>query len=299
MAEEQINSFINESEHIIEIEIDRLRDFQNHPFKVQDDDQMELLRRSIEKYGILTPLIVRPKLEGYYEIISGHRRRFAAKKLGYLKVPVIIRTLNHDEAILCMVDANFQRENIAPSEKAFAYKMKYNAIKRKGHRLKKGEQNDNPYKGKKSIEVVGELMGDSPKQVQRYLKLTELLPELLEKLDRDELAFNPAYAIAFLKKRDQELVLDAMEYTQATPSLSQAQRIKLISQNGVLTWNIIADILGEIKQDHPERVLFKTAQLREYFPKDYTVSMMKEEIITLLKERMNKGEKTKGDNKHV
>lgn len=299
MAEEQINSFINESERIIEIEIDRLRDFQNHPFKVQDDEQMELLRRSIEKYGILTPLIVRPKLEGYYEIISGHRRRFAAKKLGYLKVPVIIRTLNHDEAILCMVDANFQRENIAPSEKAFAYKMKYNAIKRKGHRLKKGEQNDNPYKGKKSIEVVGELMGDSPKQVQRYLKLTELLPELLEKLDRDELAFNPAYEIAFLKKRDQELVLDAMEYTQATPSLSQAQRIKLISQNGVLTWNIIADILGEIKQDHPERVLFKTAQLREYFPKDYTVSMMKEEIITLLKERMNKGEKTKGDNKHV
>ena len=209
-------------EKIVEIELERLRSFEKHPFKVTEDGQMMELQESIQKYGILNPLIVRPRPEGVYEIISGHRRKFAAEKIGYRKVPVIIRMLNDDEAVISMVDSNLQREMIRPTEKAFAYKMKYEVIKRKAGRRKCG-QVDQLF-GKKSIEVIGEDCGDSPKQVQRYIRITELIPELLERVDDGSMGFTPAVQISYLKKEEQREMLEAMEFAQCSPSLSQAIR---------------------------------------------------------------------------
>ena len=269
-------------ERIVEIETERLRGFRNHPFKVRFDNQMVQLKDSIEKYGVLTPLLVRPVPEGSYEIISGHRRKFAAEQLGYRRLPVIIRVMRDEEAVIKMVDSNFQREDISPSEKAFAYKMKYEAIKGKG-RKNIGGQLDHQYKGKKTIEIIGKEIGDSPKQLQRYLKLTELMPELLEKLDNGEISFNPAFELAFLKEEEQKQILDAMEYTQASPSLSQAQRIKKLSQEEKLTVEKMQDILGEVKKGEIDRVVFKNEQLHKYFPPNYSSSKMKREILELLK----------------
>jgi len=209
---------IMEDERIIEIETERLRTFQNHPFKVADDQQMTQLIESIKHYGILTPLIIRPLPEGVYEIISGHRRKYAAQQLGYRKVPVVIRVLKDEDAVISMVDSNLQRENISPSEKAFALKMKYDAMKRKSGRRKKG-QIDYQMKGKKTVQIIGDESGDSPKQVQRYLKITELIPELLQYLDDQKLSFNPAFELAFLKEEEQRMVFSAMEYTQSMPFL--------------------------------------------------------------------------------
>lgn len=191
---------LEEKEKVIEIEIERLRDFKEHPFHVKDDKEMSLLKESIKNYGILSPLIVRPVLDGVYEIVSGHRRKYAAQQLGYYKLPVIIRVMNDDEAIISMVDSNLQRERIRYSEKAFAYKMKNEAMKRKGGRKK--SQFDHKLKGKKTIELIGEEYGDSPKQVQRFIKITELIPELLQQLDDEMIGFNPAVEIASLKKEE-------------------------------------------------------------------------------------------------
>ena len=201
------------------------------------------LQDSIRKYGILNPLIVRPRPEGVYEIISGHRRKFAAEKLGYRKVPVIIRAMKDDEAVVSMVDSNLQRERISPSEKAFAYKMKYDAIKRKTGRRKCGQVDH--HSGKKTLEVIGEEGGDSPKQVQRYIKITELIPELLEKVDDGSMGFTPAVQISYLKKKEQEEMLEAMDFAQCTPSLSQAIRIKKLSTEGKLTVETMEDRLTE------------------------------------------------------
>ena len=273
---------MSEEERVIEIEIERLRDFQNHPFKVKTDQQMSQLIDSMEYYGILNPLIVRPVLDGVYEIISGHRRKYAAEKLGYRKIPVIIRVLKDDEAIVSMVDSNLQREEISPSEKAFAYKMKYDAIKRNAGRRKRG-QLDHQLKGKKTIEVIGKELGDSPKQVQRYLKITELIPELLEMLDDGTISFNPAFEVAFLKTEEQKQLIEAMDFTQAIPSLSQAQRIKKLSQDSELTEDRMKEILGEVKKGEIERVSFKNEQLYKFFPKNYSPARMKREILDLLK----------------
>lgn len=214
---EEKKELLDQDERVVEIELERLRGFVNHPFKVQADSQMIELQESIKKYGILNPLIVRPRQDGTYEIISGHRRKFAAEKIGYRKVPVIIRVLKDDEAVVSMVDSNLQREMISPSEKAFAYKMKYEAIKRKAGRRKCGQVDHNL--GKKSIELIGEECGDSPKQVQRYIKITELIPEMLEKVDDGSMGFTPAVQLSFLKKKEQKEMLDAMEFAQCTPSL--------------------------------------------------------------------------------
>ena len=273
-------------EKVVEIELERLRGFENHPFKVKADSQMIELQESIKKYGILNPLIVRPKKEGYYEIISGHRRKLAAEKIGYRKVPVIIRVLKDDEAIVSMVDSNLQREMISPSEKAFAYKMKYEVIKRKAGRRKCGQVDHNL--GKKSIELIGEECGDSPKQVQRYIKITELIPEMLEKVDDGSMGFTPAVQLAYLKKNEQKQMLEAMEFAQCTPSLSQAIRIKRLSADGKLNTQDMEDILSEIKQKEIERVVFKTEQLHRFFPVTYTAEQMRREILEMLKENMNK-----------
>lgn len=249
--------------------------------------QMVELKDSIEKYGILNPLIVRPVPEGYYEIISGHRRKFAAKQLGYTKVPVIIKVMKNDEAIVAMVDSNLQREYIRPSEKAHAYKMRYDVMKKKGNTNDRGRV-VHKTKGKRTVEILAEEYGESTKQIQRYLKLTELIPELLTKLDDDQLSISAAVEIAFLKEEEQKWFLEAMDYSQATPSLSQAQRIKKLSQNNELTEDDLKDILCEIKREDISRVTFKTEQLKKYFPKDYTVEKMKREIIDILKIWMDK-----------
>ena len=208
-----VASVPEDGEKIIEIQLERLRTFKNHPFKVRMDQEMIRLSASVEKYGIINPLIVRPIPDGVYEIISGHRRKAAAEKFGYRKVPVIIRVMSDDEAVINMVDSNLQRQQITFSEKAFAYKMKNEAMKRTGGR-RKSSQSDYPLKGKKTVEIIGEEFGDSAKQVQRYLKLTDLIPELLEKLDNGELSFNPAVELSYLTIEEQKEFIDAMEYIQ-------------------------------------------------------------------------------------
>ncbi len=274
MAEKQ-------DEMIVEVEISRLRTFTNHPFKVEYDSQMIELKDSIAKYGILNPLIIRPQMDGTYEIISGHRRRYAAEQLGYKKVPVIIRVMKDDEAIISMIDSNLQRERISPSEKAFAYKMKYDVIRRKSGRRKCGQVDH--HSGKKSIEVISEEAGDSPKQVQRYINLTNLIPELLEKVDDGTIGFTPAVQLSYLKKKEQREILQAIDYAQCTPSLSQAIRIKKLSAEGVLSVGKMEDILSEIKQKDIDRVVFKNEQLYRFFPSSYTSEQMRREILEILK----------------
>lgn len=235
-------------EKVVEIEIERLRDFKNHPFKVQADSQMKELQESIKKYGILNPLIVRPRPEGFYEIISGHRRKYAAQQLKYTKVPVIIRYMLEEDAIISMVDANLQRERISPSEKAFAYKMKYDVLKRKAGRRKCSQVDY--LTGKKSVEVISEECGDSPKQVQRYLKLTRLIPELLEKVDDETMGFTIAVELASLTEKNQKTVLDAMESTLGTPNLSQAIRIKKLQEDGDFSQEKIEELLSNTESNH-------------------------------------------------
>ena len=272
---------MEEKEKIIQIEIERLRDFKSHPFHVIDDKEMSQLKESIKALGIINPLVVRPLMDGAYEIIAGHRRKYAAEQLGYRKVPVIIRVMSDDEAIISMVDSNLQRERISYSEKAFAYKMKNEAMKKKAGR--KRSQIDPKLKGKKTIEIIAEEGGDSPKQVQRYIKITELIPELLRQLDDEMIGFNPAVEIASLKKEEQKDLLDAMDYAQSTPSLSQAQRLKKLSQEGKLTKEKMENIMSEIKKGEISRVIFTNEQLHRYFPTTYTPEKMKREIIAMLK----------------
>ena len=275
---------IASDEKVVEIELERLHPFRGHPFKVRDDPQMLNLIDSISKYGVLNPLIVRPVPEGWYEIISGHRRKYAAQKLGYRKLPVIIRVLKDDEAVISMIDSNLHREVLLPSEKAFALKMKYDAIKRRSGRRKSG-QVDHEKDRKKTVEIMGEEAGESSKQIQRYLKVTELIPDLLDMLDAGKISFNPAYEAAFLKKEEQEDLLLAMHFTKASPSLSQAQRMKKLSQEGKLNLEEMKSILGEIKKGEVRRVMFKNEQLYQFFPRSYTLKQIKEEILQILQER--------------
>ena len=272
-------------EKVVEIEMERLRAFSNHPFKVIGDSQMIELQDSIKKYGVLNPLIVRPKIEGYYEIISGHRRKYAAEKLGYKKIPVIICMLQDDEAVVIMVDSNLQREQITPSEKAYAYKMKYDAIKKKAGRKNCSQVDHNT--GKRSIDIIGELCGDSAKQVQRYIKITELIPALLDKVDDGTMGFTPAVQLSYLKKKEQQEIMNAIDSTQCTPSLSQAIRMKKLSESGKLTEAEIEGILGEVKQKKTDRVIFKNEQLYRFFPSTYTSEQMRREILEILKSWRN------------
>ena len=271
-------------EKVVEIEIERLHDFKNHPFKVQADSQMKELQDSISKYGILNPLIVRSRPEGFYEVISGHRRKYAAMELKYTKVPVIIRYMLDEEAIISMVDSNLQRERILPSEKAAAYKMKYEVLRRKAGRRKCSQVDYTT--GKKSIEIIGEETGDSPKQIQRYLKLNDLIPELLDKVDDETMGFTIGVELAYLSKKNQEIVLEAMENTLATPNLSQAIRIKKMQEEEKISVDSVEAIITEVKQKEITRVVFKNEQLYRYFPSYYTAEQMRREILTLLKINM-------------
>lgn len=274
-------------EKIIEIAIERLRDFPKQPFKVTKDKDLAELVKSIRDYGILTPLIVRPRPEGCYEIISGHRRKFAAVYLGYTRVPVIIRVMNDDQAIVNMVDSNLHLEHMIISEKAAAYKMKYDVVKREGKHPKEyyyGEK----YRGLKTVEFMGREQNDSPKQVQRLLHINRLIPELLKMVDEGKFGFTPAAELALLPKEEQEMLKSAMEYTQSTPTLSQAYRIKRIFDVDGLTEDRLIDILSEGRKCMLRRIMLSTDTLYQYFPKDESPQDIKIEILRMLKDRAGK-----------
>ena len=247
----------------------------NHPFKVVDDEAMLRTTESIAQFGVLTPLIARPREDGTFEIISGHRRAHAAEAAGLTEVPVIVRDMDDDAATMLMVDSNLQRENILPSERAFAFKMKMEAIGRQGERtdLTCG-QVGHKSPGIKTREILADQTGDSARNVQRFIRLTNLIPELLDLVDQKKISFNPAVELSYLKPEEQLHVIEAMDFTQAVPSLSQAQRLKKLSQEGRCTLDAMQDILGEVKKGDLERVAFKSEQLRKYFPKSYSPKQM-------------------------
>ena len=268
-------------EQVQQIPIGELFPFKNHPFKVLDDESMQRTVESVEQYGVLSPLIARPRPEGGYEIISGHRRQHAAQLAGLDTLPVIVRNMDDDAAVLLMVDSNLQRENILPSERAFAYKMKLEAIKNQGARsdLTSGQI---VQKSKLSIERVAEDAGEGYKTVQRFIRLTNLIPELLDMVDEKKIAFNPAVELSYLDESQQRDFLEAMEDTQNAPSVSQAQQLKKMAQCGEFTYEKAFDILGQEKKSEQDTVTIKNDILRKYFPRSYTPRQMEEKIIQLL-----------------
>lgn len=268
-------------EQVQQIPIGELFPFKNHPFKVLDDESMQRTVESVEQYGVLSPLIARPRPEGGYEIISGHRRQHAAQLAGLDALPVIVRQMDDDAAVLLMVDSNLQRENILPSERAFAYKMKLEAIKNQGARsdLTSGQI---VQKSKLSIERVAEDAGEGYKTVQRFIRLTNLIPELLDMVDEKKIAFNPAVELSYLDESQQRDFLEAMNDTQNAPSLSQAQRLKRLAQEGHFSYDVAFAVMGEEKKDELDKVVIKNDTLRKYFPRSYTPKQMEDTIIKLL-----------------
>ena len=268
-------------EKIQEIPLTELHPFKNHPFKVKDDEAMMETADSIKQYGVLVPAIARPDPEGGYELVAGHRRHRASELAEKETMPVIVRDLDDDAATIIMVDSNLQRESLLPSERAFAYKMKLEAVKHQGARTDLTSRQLGE-KSQTSIQKVADQAGESQRQVQRYIRLTELIPELMDMVDEKKIALKPAYELSFLKKEEQVDLLDAMDSEQATPSLSQAQRLKKYSQEGHLTLDIMRVIMGEEKKSDLDRVTFTSDTLRKYFPKSYTPARMQETIIKLL-----------------
>ena len=260
-----------------------LHPFEGHPFKVLDDELMEQTVESIRQIGVVSPLIVRPDPEGGFEILSGHRRLHAAQLAGLETVPVIVKEMDDDAAIIFMVDSNLQRENILPSERAFSYKMKLEAMKHQGERgdLTSGQVGQKSV-GTVSRDIVAEQAGDSSRNVQRFIRLTNLIPEILDMVDEKKIAFNPAVELSYLKTSEQKEFLEAMDYAQASPSLSQAQRLKKLSQEGGCTLDDMCEVMNEIKKDELDHVTIKNEVLRKYFPKSYTPKQMQDTIIRLL-----------------
>ncbi len=270
-------------ERVQNISISELVPFKDHPFKVVDDEAMLRTTESIAQYGVLTPLIARPLEAGGYEIISGHRRAHAAELAGLTEVPVLVRQMDDDAATVLMVDSNLQRENILPSERAYAYKMKLEAMKHQGERLDlTSGQLGQKSVGAVSRDVLAEQSGESSRQVQRYIRLTNLIPELLEMVDQKQISFNPAVELSYLAPEEQEIFMQAMDEVQASPSLSQAQRLKKLAQEGNFTMDAAREIMNEVKKGDLERVTFRNEQLRKYFPRSYTTQQMQDTIIKLL-----------------
>lgn len=269
-------------EKIQNLPLAELHPFQNHPFKVVDDEAMQRTVESVARYGVLAPAIARPRPEGGYEIISGHRRLHAAELAGLKTIPVIVRNMDDDAAVIAMVDANLQRETILPSERAFAYKMKLEAMKHQGQRT----DLTSCQLGTKlrTDALVAEGTNESARTVQRFIRLTELIPELLDMVDQKQLSFNPAVELSYLSQPEQHELLDAMDYAQSTPSLSQAQRLKKLSQEGTLDLGTMRTIMSEIKKPELGNVTLKDATLRKYFPRSYTPRQMQETIIKLLEQ---------------
>ena len=270
-------------EQIRRLPIDQLVPFKDHPFKIVDDEAMLRTTESIAVYGILTPLIVRPLEGGSYEIVSGHRRVHAAELAGLTEVPVIVRQMDDDEATVLMVDSNLQREEILPSERAFAYKMKNDAIKRRAGRPAK-ENARQVGTNFRTDQILAEEGNESARNIQRYIRLTNLIPELLEMVDQKRIAFNPAVELSFLTPTEQHDLIDAMDYAQATPSLSQAQRLKGLSQEGKCTFEKMSRILSELKKQEIGKVTFKETEIRKYFPVSYSPKQIQNTIIKLLEQ---------------
>ena len=280
-------------EKVQKIPISELVPFKNHPFKVVDDEAMLRTTESIAQFGVLTPLIARPLKDGGYEIISGHRRAHAAEAAGLIEVPVIVRDMDDDAATVLMVDSNLQRESILPSERAFAYKMKLEAMKHQGERTDlqgdlTSRQLGEKLQGQTSVGEMSDQIGESQRQIQRFIRLTNLIPELLDMVDQKQISFNPAVELSYLTPEEQQHVIEAMDFTQAAPSLSQAQRLKKLSQEGGCSLEAMQDILGEVKKGDLERVAFKSEQLRKYFPKSYSPKQMQDTIIKLLEQWQKK-----------
>lgn len=266
-----------------EMPLSDLHPFEGHPFKVLDDELMEQTVESIRQIGVVSPLIVRPDMEGGFEILSGHRRLHAAQLAGLETVPVIVKEMDDDAAIIFMVDSNLQRENILPSERAFSYKMKLEAMNHQGQRVDLTcSQLGNKLDGKKSSEVMADELGTSKNQIFRYIRLTNLIPKILDMVDEKKIAFNPAVELSYLKPSEQKEFLEAMDYAQASPSLSQAQRLKKLSQEGGCTLDAMCEVMNEIKKDELDHVTIKNEVLRKYFPKSYTPKQMQDTIIRLL-----------------
>lgn len=276
-------------EKVVEIPLSDLHPFKKHPFKVKDDEAMMDTAESIRQYGVLIPAIARPDPNGGYELVAGHRRHHASEIAGKETMPVIVRDLDDDAATIIMVDSNLQREELLPSERAFAYKMKLEAMKRQAGRPSKENcsQVGNDF-GKKSSELLAEQVGQSKNQIFRYIRLTELIPSLLDMVDEKKIALSPAYELSFLKPEEQAQLVETMDYEQATPSLSQAQRMKKFSQNGKLTEDVMLAIMSEEKKGDLDKVTLTSDTLRKYFPKSYTPQRMQETIIKLLEQWQRK-----------
>ena len=276
-------------EQVQQIPIGELFPFKNHPFKVLDDESMQRTVESVEQYGVLSPLIARPRPEGGYEIISGYRRQHAAQLAGLDTLPVIVRNMDDDAAVLLMVDSNLQRENILPSERAFAYKMKLEALKNQGARsdLTCG-QFGHKLNGAKARDIVADESGDNARNVQRFIRLTSLIPELLDMVDEKKIAFNPAVELSYLDESQQRDFLEAMNDTQNAPSLSQAQRLKRLAQEGHFSYDVAFAVMGEEKKDELDKVVIKNDTLRKYFPRSYTPKQMEDTIIKLLEQWQRK-----------
>ncbi len=277
-------------ERVRMIPVSELVPFKDHPFKVVEDEAMLRTTESIAQFGVLNPLITRPKGDGTYEIISGHRRAHAAEAAGLTEVPVIVREMDDDTAVCLMVDSNLQRETILPSERAFAYKMKLEALKHQGERsdLQTTGTSSQVETKLRSDQQMAKETGESRAQIQRHIRLTYLIPELLELVDKKKVSFNPAVELSYLKPEEQEMFLEAMDYCQTAPSLSQAQRMKKLSQEGNFTAELALEIMNEVKKGDLERVTFRNVTLRKYFPRSYTVQQMQDQIIKLLEQWQRK-----------
>ena len=268
------------------IPLAELHPFRNHPFKVKDDEAMANTVDSVRQYGVLVPAIARPLENGGYELVSGHRRRHASELAGLTEMPVIVRDLDDDAATIIMVDSNLQRETLLPSERAFAYKMKLEAIKHQG--LRSDLTSSQVGMKLQALDIVGQNAGESRNQVHRFIRLTALIPDLLNFVDEKKVAFNPAVELSYLKTEEQVLLLDAMESEQTTPSLSQAQRLKKFSQEGKLSVDVMRAIMSEEKKPEMDKVIFTSAKLRQYFPKSYTPQQMENTILRLLEQWQRK-----------
>lgn len=281
---------VKKSERVQEIPLSELHPFKNHPFRVVDDEAMQRTVESVAQFGVLAPALARPRPEGGYELVAGHRRMRASELAGLETMPVIVRQMDDDTATIAMVDSNLQRETLLPSECAFAYKMKMEAMARRAGRPSKENsgQVGRDFQGKESREIIAEQTGESARQVQRFINLTNLIPELLDMVDRKEIAFNPAVELSFLKKEEQQGFLEAMDYGQSTPSLSQAQRIKKLSQAGMCTQEAMNTIMNEEKKSELDTVTLKNDVLRKYFPRSYTPKQMQDTIIRLLEQWQKK-----------
>ena len=276
-------------EQVQQIPLDQLFPFKDHPFKVLDDEAMQRTVESVAQFGVLAPIIARPRPEGGYEIISGHRRQHAAELAGLETLPVIVRKMEDDAATIFMVDSNLQREHILPSERAFAYKMKLDAIKKQGAR---SDLTSTQIAQKLSVEKIGDDVGVSKDTVRRFIRLTNLIPELLDLVDQKKISFNPAVELSYLDADQQRDFLEAMNDTQNAPSLSQAQRLKKLAQEGSFSYDAAFNIMGEAKKDEQDKVIIKSDALKKYFPRSYTPRQMEETILKLLEQWQKKRQRS-------